>query len=139
MLKNYTKILFSETEFDFRFRSMLLSIIAGCRYIFVAFSTKLYFNVEAWLSIPGAAAFYGLVSLVGYTFSFNSFEHTKPFLNPNVQIILNFSFIVMFIILPETESRSLEAIELHFSDNSKGLADIHIPKSRNQTNENIRY
>lgn len=42
----------------------------------------------------------------------------------------------MYIILPETEDRSLEAIELHFSDNSKGLTDIHISKNRDQANEN---
>lgn len=45
---------------------MLLSIVHGCRYIFVAFSTKLYYNVETWLSVPGAAAFYGLITLIGY-------------------------------------------------------------------------
>lgn len=50
-------------------------------------------------------------------------------------MILHFSFIVMYIILPETEDRSLEDIELHFSDNSKRLTDIHISKNRNQTNE----
>lgn len=50
-------------------------------------------------------------------------------------LILHFSFIVMYIILPETEDRSLEDIELHFSDNSKRLTDIHISKNRNQTNE----
>lgn len=41
----------------------------------------------------------------------------------------------MYVILPETEGRSLEEIELHYSDNSKGLTDIHIPKKRNQVNE----
>lgn len=45
---------------------MLLSIVHGCRYIFVAFSTKLYYNVETWFSVPGAAAFYGLITLIGY-------------------------------------------------------------------------
>lgn len=38
------------------------------------------------------------------------------------------SFIVMYFILPETERRSLEDIERHYSDNTKGLADIHIRK-----------
>lgn len=32
----------------------------------------------------------------------------------------------MYNILPETEGRSLEDIELHFSDNAKGITDIHI-------------
>lgn len=34
----------------------------------------------------------------------------------------------MFFIMPETEQRSLEDIELHFSDNSKGMTDIQIAK-----------
>lgn len=32
----------------------------------------------------------------------------------------------MFFILPETEHRSLQDIELHYSDNKKGLSDIDI-------------
>lgn len=34
----------------------------------------------------------------------------------------------MFKIMPETEQRSLEDIEFHYSDNNKGLTDIHIAK-----------
>lgn len=108
---------------------MLLSIISGCRYIFVAFSTKLYYNIESWLSIPGAAAFYGVITLFGYSF----IVYVISIWNFNHWIF--FSFIVMYIILPETEGRSLEDIELHYSDNSKGLTDIHILKNRNQVNE----
>lgn len=32
----------------------------------------------------------------------------------------------MYYILPETEHRSLQDIELHYSDNKKGLFDIDI-------------
>lgn len=32
----------------------------------------------------------------------------------------------MFLILPETEQRSLEDIELHYVDNSKKITDIRI-------------
>lgn len=35
-------------------------------------------------------------------------------------------FIVMYNIMPETEKRSLEDIEYHYSDNTKGLTDIDI-------------
>lgn len=35
---------------------------------------------------------------------------------------------LMFNILPETENRSLEDIELHFSDDNKRLCDWHIPQ-----------
>lgn len=34
--------------------------------------------------------------------------------------------IVMYTILPETENRSLEDIEMHYSDNKKGITDIYI-------------
>lgn len=34
----------------------------------------------------------------------------------------------MYNVLPETENRSLEAIETHFSDDSKKITDWHIPK-----------
>lgn len=37
----------------------------------------------------------------------------------------------MYNILPETENRTLEDIELHFSDNSKKLTDRKIMKSKN--------
>lgn len=42
--------------------------------------------------------------------------------------LFNFSFIVMYYILPETEQRSLEDIELHYSDNMKGITDVNICK-----------
>lgn len=35
----------------------------------------------------------------------------------------------MYFILPETEGRSLQDIELHYSDDSKTLTDIHIKQS----------
>lgn len=33
--------------------------------------------------------------------------------------------------MPETEQRSLEDIERHYSDNTKTLFDVYIPKSCN--------
>lgn len=36
----------------------------------------------------------------------------------------------MYFILPETEGRSLEEIELHFSDNSKKITNRRIPKTQ---------
>lgn len=42
------------------------------------------------------------------------------------------NFIGLFIVyylMPETERRTLEDIELHFSDNTLGLADRKIPKN----------
>lgn len=34
----------------------------------------------------------------------------------------------MYAIMPETEQRSLEDIELHYSDATKSFTDIHIAK-----------
>lgn len=41
-------------------------------------------------------------------------------------IIIAFGLILMYKILPETENRTLEEIELHFADNSKKLTDRNI-------------
>lgn len=64
------------------------------------FATKTYYDLELLLSIPGVIGFYGLIGVVG--------------------------FIGMYFTLPETEMRTLEDIELHFSDNSKSITDINI-------------
>lgn len=40
--------------------------------------------------------------------------------------VLNCRLITMYFILPETEGRSLEDIELHYADNTKKISDIHI-------------
>lgn len=48
-----------------------------------------------------------------------------------------FRFVVMYLILPETEGRSLEDIELHFSDNTKQFTDIDIHKNTNTQNHTL--
>lgn len=45
-------------------------------------------------------------------------------------IIAALGLVWTYNILPETENRSLEDIEKHFSDNSKKLTDRHIPISK---------
>lgn len=56
------------------------------------------------------------------SFEISSFNLKKP-LKSNK---LLFRFAVMFFIMPETEHRSLEDIELHYSDNSRGITAINI-------------
>lgn len=56
------------------------------------------------MSLPGISMFYCVISMVGLIFA--------------------------FIVLPETENRTLEDIELHFSDNSKKFTDRKIIKSK---------
>lgn len=67
-------------------------------------SIKTYYAVETKLSLPGTTLFYCIVSVCG--------------------------FILMYLILPETEGRTLEDIEMHFSDNSKKITDHKIVKSK---------
>lgn len=43
----------------------------------------------------------------------------------------------MYLILPETEGRSLQDIELHFSDNNRRFTDIKIGKIDNQNDVEI--
>lgn len=40
----------------------------------------------------------------------------------------------MYYLLPETENRTLEDIELHFSDNSRKMTDIYIKKNSAKNN-----
>lgn len=70
---------------------------------FMGFITKkTYYNLETTLSMPGVSLFYCIICGIG--------------------------LVVMYVILPETEDRSLEDIELHFSDNSKNLTHRKIAK-----------
>lgn len=45
-------------------------------------------------------------------------------------IIAGCGLVLMYKIMPETENRSLEDIEMHFSDNSKKLTDRKIAKQQ---------
>lgn len=43
----------------------------------------------------------------------------------------------MYFLLPETENRTLEDIELHFSDNKRKLTDIYIRKGAAANNNRL--
>lgn len=73
--------------------------------------TKTYYNLETWLSLPGISLFYCIIAAIG--------------------------FIMNYFILPETENRSLEEIELHFSDKSKKLTDRYIAKTSKEKQINV--
>lgn len=72
---------------------MLVSIVSGIRYIFGAISTKLYYNIELWLTLPGAAAFYGFVSLAGYI-KYNFSKKKKKYLYSFKIYLINENFFV---------------------------------------------
>lgn len=46
-----------------------------------------------------------------------------------MEYLLLIRFITMYLWLPETEKRSLEDIEIHFSDPTKKWTDIYIRKN----------
>lgn len=56
--------------------------------------------------------------------------YVEGFHYDEIRPIFYFSFIVMYVILPETEGRSLEDIELHYADNAKTIADRNIEIQR---------
>lgn len=89
---------------------MATGIAAAVNYLLAFVATKTYLDLEMTLSMPGVTLFYCIISVIG--------------------------FIIMYQILPETEGRSLEDIELHFSNNTLKLTDHNIPKSSSKMNKN---
>lgn len=87
---------------SFRSRGIASSLAAALNYVFGFITKKIYFSLETTLSLPGTALFYCLICGIGLIFMYN--------------------------VLPETENRSLEEIELHFADNAKTLCDRNIRK-----------
>lgn len=75
-------------------------------------TTKTYFNLESSLSLPGLLLLYSVFDVIGLIF--------------------------IFFFVPETERRTLEEIELHFSDNNKKLTDIKIRKNVDMAEEKRR-
>uniref|UniRef100_A0A182JVE9 Major facilitator superfamily (MFS) profile domain-containing protein n=1 Tax=Anopheles christyi TaxID=43041 RepID=A0A182JVE9_9DIPT len=102
-------ILLSEV-FPFRNRSLACGITAALHYVMSFVTTKTYFNLESAFSLPGVILFYGVMGIIGLGF--------------------------VYFFLPETEKRTLEDIELYFSDNKRKLTDIYIPR-RNRDEEMV--
>lgn len=110
---------FSETQkieihfdlFSFRTRGVAAGLAAAVNYIMGFATIKTYYNLETSLSMPGVSLFFCIFATLG--------------------------LILMFNVLPETEGRSLEDIELHFSDSSKKITDWYIPFKDERTNGQI--
>lgn len=90
----------------YRARGTVGGIAISMNHFFGFVSKKTYYNLETTLSLPGISLFYCAVTGAGLT--------------------------LMYFILPETEGRSLDDIELHFSDNSKKITDWKIAKSNKE-------
>ncbi|XP_031636130.1 uncharacterized protein LOC116349018 [Contarinia nasturtii] len=85
-----------------RSRGVASGIAAATNYVFGFVTKKTYHNLENTLSMQGTTMLYCMIS--------------------------GFGLVLTYFILPETENRSLEEIELHFADNSKSITDRKIPK-----------
>ncbi|XP_055307472.1 facilitated trehalose transporter Tret1-like, partial [Sitodiplosis mosellana] len=79
--------------FPYKTRGAATGLTAALNYVLCFISTKIYYNLEMMFSLPGVALFNCIIIAGG--------------------------LILMYKILPETENRSLEDIEMHFVDNSK--------------------
>lgn len=88
---------------------MASGITAALNYIMAFCTTKSYYNIETYFSLFGLIALYAVVDIIGLFY--------------------------IYMFLPETERRTLEEIELHFSDNNKKLSDIKIRKNVNMAEE----
>ncbi|XP_055387594.1 facilitated trehalose transporter Tret1-like isoform X2 [Condylostylus longicornis] len=97
--------------FPFKSRGLASGICAALNYLLGFITTKTYLNLDKGLSLNGTMWFYSIVNLIGLVF--------------------------VYFILPETENRTLEDIEYHFSDNDRKLTDIKIAKNAiKETNGN---
>lgn len=86
-----------------RSRGIATGITAAGSYVMAFIASKTYYNLESFLSLPGVSMLYACIGVIG--------------------------LIIGYFIIPETENRTLEDIELHFSDNTRKLTDRKIPKN----------
>ena len=82
-------------------------LITAFNSVLIFLFTKTYYNFEVMLSLQGISMLYCVLTGAG--------------------------LILMYFILPETEGRTLEDIELHFSDDSTKITDwkiVRVVKNR---------
>ncbi|XP_055305860.1 facilitated trehalose transporter Tret1-like [Sitodiplosis mosellana] len=101
-------ILLSEM-FPFKSRGIASGMAAAFYYLLGFIAKKTYYDLEVSMSLPGITLFYCIISLFG--------------------------LISTYYILPETENRTLEEIELHFMDNSKKIIDWKIESNTAELNK----
>lgn len=98
--------MFLSELFSFKSRGIVNGVTVAMNYIFSAIANKSYYNLETALSLPGISTLFACIAFIG--------------------------LIVAYTILPETENRSLDDIEVHFADNFKSLTDREIAISKHQ-------
>lgn len=93
---------------NFRTRGTATGLTAALSYVLSFISAKTFYSLETTLSMPGVALFNCIIIAIG--------------------------IVLMYKILPETENRTLEDIEMHFSDGSKKITDRKIHKQNFKPN-----
>lgn len=88
--------------FPYRTRALTSGIASALYYVLTFIATKTYYSLEMKLSLPGVTLFNCVVIAIGV--------------------------VLMYNILPETEGRTLEEIEMHFSDTTKSITNRKISK-----------
>lgn len=83
---------------------MASGLVAAFCYVLSFLSTKTYFELETTLSLFGVLVLYTILAVLGSIFVYKC--------------------------LPETEGRTLEEIEEHYSDKHNKLTDHHIVSER---------
>uniref|UniRef100_A0A336LS95 CSON014628 protein n=1 Tax=Culicoides sonorensis TaxID=179676 RepID=A0A336LS95_CULSO len=91
-------------------RGLACGITAAINYIMYFISTKTYYDLETSISLFGVITLYVVVAFLGTIF--------------------------VYFFLPETEGRTLEEIEEHFSNNKLKLTDRKIVSQRLLENRN---
>lgn len=104
---------------------MATGLAAALNYILGFVATKTYYNLELWISIPGTTLFYSIINIFGFVSIISPHYFYRE---TQIENLCFRRWIVMYAILPETEDRTLEDIELHFSDNNRKLTDRKIAK-----------
>uniref|UniRef100_A0A1B0DJE9 Major facilitator superfamily (MFS) profile domain-containing protein n=1 Tax=Phlebotomus papatasi TaxID=29031 RepID=A0A1B0DJE9_PHLPP len=104
-------MLLSEV-FPFKSRGLATGITAALNYVLAFLTTKTYLNVERSMGLHGAAWLYGSIGA--------------------------FAFVFVYFYLPETEKRTLEEIELHFSAKGQKLRDIEIQRKSPEAPKDVR-
>lgn len=102
-----------------RTRSFLCGIATANHYLVASLITKTYYNIEIWLSLPGAILFYAVIGVIGYA-SIKSFQISckSSFLGHSFDLT-EFSFIFVLYIFQSCRD------VLHFAGNRAEVAWRH--------------
>lgn len=110
---NIKNIIIKYFVFEFRRSRIVASACASIiNYVLAFTAKKTYYDLETTLSLPGTSLLYSVITGVGLVW--------------------------LYFILPDTENRTLEEIEAHFTDDSKKITDRKIyDKTENSQTQHL--